>query len=119
MTILEQLQEAGYQTYNPPEYKNATRLFQKKYSDDKGVKYFIDCYEYDFRDYSTIETFKYSFQTQFTLPSGDYFSVDTVQWFYEETRWNHKINTLKDVEEFFEKIWTLMNCRYYDYTQED
>ena len=44
----EQWLEAGYRKYTGYNPRSADYFFQKKFKDDIGVKYFIECYVYDY-----------------------------------------------------------------------
>jgi hypothetical protein len=48
---------AGYKKYPRSSmlHTEATAFYQKRISDDRGVKFFLDCYLYDYSDIKTIE----------------------------------------------------------------
>lgn len=77
----------------------ANRFFQKKIKDKKGIKYFIDVYEYEMQD---------SLEYEFELHSHKRnFWVDTTL---------HGIDgmTIKEIEKEIEDIWTSCKFDYYE-----
>lgn len=115
MDIVEQMMTAGYKEYPPSQLDSdgVTRLLQKCYYDNCGKKYYINCREWDWRNYpQTGKEFSYEFDVQFTTSDDKTFNVETVGWSFEKNQWGHTVNTLKDVEEFFERLWQSMGCQY-------
>jgi hypothetical protein len=49
----EILTATGYREYPKPSMicSNATAFYQKRISDETGVKFFMDCYLYEYKDY--------------------------------------------------------------------
>lgn len=108
-SIVEQMLSNGYKEYSSsltPE--NVTRSFQKAVKNRNGIKYFLECQEWDWRllrGYpSSLDRFSYEFHAQFTLPNGKTFDVNTVGW----------SPSLIEVEQFFDKLWSSMHCQYYE-----
>jgi hypothetical protein len=110
----KQLEEAGYKWFKD-NWKNSIRGFQKRFTDDKGIKYFINGYHYNFYKQhiseKALDIDKYTFDCQFNI--GDnvvdlQFSNDFLP---NEFR---KITTLKEVEEFYEKFFIDNKCKYYE-----
>lgn len=113
--IAEEMMSAGFREFKPNGVfkPGATKAFQKKYKDEGGIKYFITCYEYDWRnipDHGRPYPKSWEFDGQFELEDGRTFNFETVGWFFFPTEWGHKVCTLNDVEGFFEKMWESMNC---------
>jgi hypothetical protein len=110
VSIVEQMLDSGFEEYKSslsPE--NVSRSYQKEVKNKNGIKYFIQCQEWDWSTISNypsnLERFSYQFDVQFTLSNGKTFDVNTVGW---------ENKTLLEIEEFFEKVWKSMNCRYYE-----
>lgn len=83
------------------------KSYQKKIVDEKGIKYFITI---DFYDLSTVnKTLGIQFQThvQFNSKSGFTFDVSGL---------NDKKITIAELEAFYEKVWSNMDCEYYEYS---
>ena len=45
----QEMIDNGYRIFNQ-QYKNALRLFEKKFTDDNGIKYYIHVYHYNHRE---------------------------------------------------------------------
>lgn len=118
--IVDQMLKARFKRFKPSELFEpfATNAYQKKYVDKKGVKYFINCYEYDYTDLDREEpiynswTKAWTFKGQFVLMDGRTFDFKTVGWYFYPTKWGHKVCTLEDVEAFFENMWNSLGCKY-------
>lgn len=111
----KQLEEAGYKWFKD-NWKNSRRGFQKRFRDEKGTKYFITGYHWNFgKAYPdrAEDRDEYSFDVQFTI-SGDRTVDITYSATFLPTKWEHEITTLKDVEEFYEKAWRDMGADYYE-----
>jgi len=117
----QSLIDAGYNFFQD-NWKNSIRGFQKKFTDDAGIKYFITGYHYnhskqlnrpDIRDFDS-----YCFDVQFTLNQytgtkqhqiiNIEFSAD-----FLSNEWR-PITTLKEVENFYEKTCLDMKADYYE-----
>lgn len=85
----------------------ADKMFQKRYFDEKGIKYFITVSQFDFSKVVGYkgETFRYTFENQFILPDGERINVESV----------FSNDSIQMAEEKFEEIWTKLNCQYYEY----
>lgn len=108
---------AGYREYAASPYdRGVKRLLQKSYKDSIGEKYFINCREWDWREFrgNIDRDFTYEFDVQFTDSLNRTFNAELVGWNFEPDKWGNPIYTLKDVEEFFEKLWQSMECQYYE-----
>src|SRR5690606_21186391 len=113
-----QLKEAGYKWFKD-NWKNSLRAFQKKFTDEKGTKYFITGYHWNFGkqlNRTGIEDRdQYSFDVQFNIDKkGKYQTIDIIysgDFLPNEYR---PVTTLKEVEDFYEKIWKDMNADYYE-----
>jgi len=116
----KQLEEAGYKWFED-NWKNSLRGFQKRFTDERGIKYFITGYHWNFglvypdraedRD-------QYSFDVQFTVDKGG--KSQTIDLRYSAdmlpNQWR-PVTTLKEVEEFYEKAWKDFGAEYYELNQ--
>ena len=129
-----QLKKAGYKWFKDY-WKNSIRGFQKRFTDEKGTKYFITGYHWNFHkqfpERHDIENEdKYSFDVQFSINQYNGFNTDenehkqpisskyqTVDIRFSANFLPNKwrpVTTLKEVEEFYEKAWKDMNADYYE-----
>ena len=113
MSFSDTLVSAGYRKTVPEvnQYSWAIAAFYKLIKDAKGVKYQIRGYQYPSND---ARKESYVFKVQFELKNGDCFEVETTQWFFEENKWDHNVNTVKSVEAFFETAWKAYKCKHYE-----
>jgi len=108
-TISEEiLLKDGYRKFLQPE--SETILYQKKVTDKKGIKYFLDCYYTTLPYSTTIQTF-WNFNVQMETKDG-MVEFQTIQWFNQEGIYTGK-NHLH-AEEYFEKIWIYSGKPYYE-----
>jgi hypothetical protein len=111
-----QLEAAGYRWFRD-NWKNAIRGFQKKYTDEKGVKYFITGYHYNHYKQGLNQApdrDTYTFDVQFNIENEKEPLVD-IQYHADFLDNEYRpTSTLKDAEEFFEKMWLSLGCRYYE-----
>lgn len=90
---------AGYNEVPVPVVEQyANRFFQKKVKDDKGIKYFIDVYEYEISD-----EYNYEFKL---VTQKDKFWVRTTIYSIENM-------TLEEIEKEIEDIWKKCKFNYY------
>ena len=113
----KQLEAAGYKWFED-NWKNSLRGFQKRFRDERGTKYFITGYHWNFglvypdraddRD-------QYSFDVQFIVDRGG--KSQTIDLNYSAdflpNKWR-PVTTLKEVEEFYEKAWKDFGAEYYE-----
>lgn len=95
------LEERGYNKYKDYLY-HSDGLYQKRITDEKGIKYFIDIYKYE-PEVEAIET-----EYNVVLIS------DTENYNLEVTLYGIKDMTLDEIEEEVEKIWNSLGCKYYE-----
>ena len=90
---------AGYKEEPVPVVEQyANRFFQKKIKDEKGIKYFIDVYEYEISD-----EYNYEFKL---VTQKDKFWVRTTIYSIENM-------TLEEIEKEIEDIWKKCKFNYY------
>lgn len=113
----KQLEEAGYRWFEDM-WKNSLRGFQKRFRDERGTKYFITGYHWNFgltypdraenRD-------QYSFDVQFRIKENSKdqtidikYNADFLPNPYRE------VTKLTEVEDFYEKMWKDIGADYYE-----
>lgn len=102
--IKKQLTNAGYVLFRFECYrilKNTDLLYQKKISDGRGIRYFINCWVYE-KDGALFTEDTPCFEVQFTMKDGTECNVEP---FYKE---------IQQVEDFFNKMWKNMEFGYYE-----
>ena len=113
----KQLEAAGYKWFEDG-WKNSLRGFQKRFTDEKGTKYFITGYHWNFglqfpgradvRD-------TYSFDVQFVIKrDGKEMTIDLKYNADHLPNPYREVVSLKEVEEFYEKAWKDMGAEYYE-----
>lgn len=102
----QSLLDNGYKIFKENN-KNAIRGFQKKITDNLGVRYFITIYHYNHREQLQIST----------APIGDSYTTESQFDFGEKTSnlsyWGNNQN-INDIEDFFYKFWSSMSPDYYE-----
>lgn len=106
MLKVEDFLKAGYKKFANPGINSAEYGLQKCISDEKGKKYFIDVWVYDFSMYKQVPEHQWNrFSSEANFESKDLsFKTTLIQ--------NEK-TTVKNIEEFFESIWVKLGCGYY------
>lgn len=95
----------GYKEFEiPPFDEYVDRFFQKKIKDDKGIKYFIDVYEYEFMDSCNYE-FRLTTNKDKFWVSARLYSIDNM--------------TLDEIEREIENIWKKCNFNYYELYEDE
>jgi len=113
----KQLEAAGYK-WVEDSWRKSRRGFQKRFRDERGTKYFITGYHWNFgKAYPdrAEDRDEYSFDGQFTIERGG--KSQTIDLRYGAdflpNKWRPG-TTLKDVEEFYEKAWKDWGADYYE-----
>jgi len=112
----QELIDNGYVIYHDS-WKKAIRLIQKKIKDEKGVKYFINVYHYNFgKQYpgKAEENDSYMFSAQFTNEEKNHLANVDFSSDFIPNKYDNPISTLEQVEEFYEKIFLNFNFDYYE-----
>jgi hypothetical protein len=114
----QEMIDNGYKIFKSS-FNNSLRGFQKKFTDKKGVKYFITIWHYNHSEQLGLEN----------VPKGDSYTADTQFRFDNEGKDNtcnieywgdvlpnewRPVTTLKDIEDFFETFWKKMKPDYYE-----
>jgi len=89
----QELLKAGYKKFTQPD---EVILFQKRVDDDKGIKYFINCYMYIINNEPRFE-----FNIQISTEYGD---INTKLF-------NTTLN-IKKIEDFMEDLWFYYGKNY-------
>ena len=115
--------DSGYHFFKD-NWKNSIRGIQKEVNDNKGVKYFITAYHYNLHkqypnkaDSESEKIDRYNFNCQFTQKTKENcfqtidvsFSADFIP-----NPWKNSITSLKEVEDFFEKMFIDFKFEYYE-----
>ena len=93
---------SGYREWKPDN-------FQKRIDDDIGIKYFIDIKKLELPN-DVLHTI-WSPSIQIETPNGAV-EIELVQWFNNDGKLSG--NTIEDVENYFERIWTFHGRPYYE-----
>ena len=112
----KQLEAAGYKWFED-HWKNSLRGFQKRFRDDKGTKYFITGYHWNFGEkYPDMENRdQYSFDVQFIVDNGGKSQTIDLRYGADFLPNDYRpVTTLKEVEEFYEKAWKDFGADYYE-----
>ena len=112
----KQLEAAGYKWFED-HWKNSLRGFQKRFRDDKGTKYFITGYHWNFGEkYPDMENRdQYSFDVQFIVDNGGKSQTIDLRYGADFLPNDYRpVTTLKEVEEFYEKAFNDFGADYYE-----
>jgi hypothetical protein len=83
--------------------------FQKRLDDEVGIKYFINIHRIELSN-NALHTIWYpSIQIE---TSNGAVEIELVQWFNNDGETSG--NTIKDVENYFERIWNFHGMPYYE-----
>ena len=94
----EKLLKEGYKIYG--QLDESTTLYQKKVSDEKGIKYFINCYHYFEQD----EMDSWAFKIQ----------LDSIVGTYNIELFNAGDITVMNLETLMECEWINHGAKYYE-----
>jgi len=104
----EQWLEAGYRKYTGYNPRSADYFFQKKFKDDMGVKYFIECYVYDYNkpEWSSAAGFgKVGYQLEmYTVVNGNVVYVTISP--------KDEADSIEELEQWFEQMWIATGSNY-------
>lgn len=100
--------DAGYQRFAPPPYNEcATDLFEKCIRDDKGKKYFIHVYVWDFSMYEKIPTgIRFESEVNLVLNDGN----DN----YVQIKMLNGWHTIEEMEQYYRNVWDTGMYKYYE-----
>lgn len=114
----QQLIDRGYKFF-ADNWKNSLRGIQKRFIDEKGVKYFITGYHYNmgeqFPHKNAPNADKYTFTAQFRVDENTKdktidvdFSADFLPNEYRE------VTGVEEMEDFFEQMFVNIKAEYYE-----
>ena len=107
MNIQQELNKKGYKKYVSESnrvFKMTDTLFQKKVVDDKGIRYFIDCWWYEQQCINgTVIPESWQFETQFHGDKID--QVIDVMLFEKD---------IDKAEQMFNDMWVKLGLGYYE-----
>ena len=97
--------DAGYQRFNPPPYNECvTDLFEKCIRDNKGKRYFIHVYVWDFSMYEKIPTgFRFESEVNLTLNNDNDIQIKMLDGW-----------TIEEMEQYYRNIWDTGMYKYYE-----
>ena len=95
----KELLKVGFKEFNAK--NDEPTLFQKKITDKKGIKYFINCYKYTFPYDKERITWEFHLQTEAKLGT-----IDTALFYTDKN--------IKQIEKFIEKVWIGYGSNYYE-----
>jgi hypothetical protein len=94
---------AGYRHFSQQGLKEYTNEgFQKKITDDKGVRYFITVYIYDWRSYAQVP-YDYSYEPDVQFNTQNPVNVKLL---YPDS--------ITEIETKLNTIWKALGCPYYE-----
>lgn len=104
----ENLLKSGYKEYPKPEWVNefVYKFYQKKITDEKGTKYFIDVYSYYDED-SGLTDYEFRLQTESLVNCKNCFCNATLFGLDFEV-------TIIDAEKKIEELWNALGGIYYE-----
>ena len=114
----QEMIDNGYKIFKSS-FNNSLRGFQKKFTDKKGVKYFITVWHYNHSEQLGLENLpkgdSYTADTQFRFNNGGKDNTCNIEYWGDvlPNEWR-PITTLKDIEDFFETFWKKMKPDYYE-----
>ena len=98
------------------QWHGAIRLFQKKITDDIGIKYYLDCYHYNIGLEFPREPNhdSYLFKVQFDIDKENFVEVkySASEVLEDDNIYNNEITTLEEIELFFENMFKNINAKY-------
>lgn len=97
--------DAGYQRFTPPPYYECvTDLFEKCIRDDKGKKYFIHVYVWDFSMYERTPTgIRFESEVNLTLNNDNSVQIKMLDGW-----------TIEQMEQYYRNIWDTGMYKYYE-----
>ena len=101
-------------------WKNSLRGIQKRFRDDKGTRYFITGYHYNHHEQispNLTNQDSYAFEAQFRIDKDGKDQTIDVSFSanFLPNKYRH-ITTLKEVEDYFEKMFLHLKADYYELT---
>jgi len=114
----QELIDNGYKIFQD-NWKNSIRGFQKRFRDDKGTKYFISIYHYNFGkhhpEWDVHGKDSYQFDVQFRIDKEGKDNCIDIKYSAGVLPNEYRpITSLKEIEQFFEEFFIKFNVDYYE-----
>ena len=110
--------EAGYKVYTTPRLdvnRLADFILQKRFDDEEGKKYYITVYAYDWSKYPP----PHNKAGVGYMPTAQFNLGDDKPFFNVEMNGLHSwTGDVSAVEDWFEALWKLFGCPYYEKWEE-
>jgi len=111
----EILLASGYREWKQPYMiKEADKFFQKCIRDEKGKKYFIDVYAYDFSKYPQWTPDQYNTTGWSYMFIGSFDSAGDRGFSFQPNHPAHDEESIEYYETLFEKVWDALKPEYYE-----
>jgi hypothetical protein len=110
--VTDELEAAGYRFFSNHGKKHGCKgLYQKKVADKKGVRYYINCFVWDYNEIYQQSGLNsgFTFEVQFSYENYAIFDVKRRLTFNADV-----IDKIREVEEFFGRIWQTTGRYYVD-----
>jgi hypothetical protein len=103
----EAFEAYGYRRYNASIEEFSNGFWQKRFVNERGIKYHIEFYEYDYAQFRNHPTKDVSYEpkAQFHKENDVVFNVAYLP---------NAQDTIESIEKFFESVFVQMNCTYYE-----
>lgn len=108
MLTVENFIEAGYKRFTGSGLNKSDFGLQKLISDEKGKRYYITVWVYDWIKYPQYEgrsRFSFLPDVQLKLQNDIHFNVQMLL---------NLDSTIQDIESFYNETWEKFNCKYYE-----
>jgi hypothetical protein len=114
----QEMIDKGYKVFKSG-FNNSLRGFQKRFDDDKGKRYFITIWHYNYAEQLNRDDVSkrdsYTADSQFNFDGEGKDATCNVEFWGNVLPNEYRpLTTLKDIEDFFEKFWYLMKPDYYE-----
>lgn len=110
MINAETLTANGYRRYNDNRSPAATALFQKRVTDERGIRYFINVVEYDISVIPNYPGPTLRYEPDVRFYEGDGEDAVNVSIMLD------RIKTVQDLESYVLHMWNKMSFGYYELT---
>ena len=116
MDFMSALLDNGYR-YWEDKLKGSEGLYQKRVKDEKGTKYFLNVYHWDWTKYdpNTVRPDSFTYDGQFRLDEEGKDNTINVSFGGDFLDNDHtEVTTIEDAEKFFEDLFNKMKFDYYE-----
>lgn len=112
MITREALETAGYREFPNPMSRDAwdAKMFQKRFKDGQGTRYFINVGEYDWAQFSHLRSVtRFSYEPEITIYTGN--GDSSFRMLVQD---DGALASVEALEMFVENIWTKLGAGYYE-----